>query len=73
MAAATNSLPVPLSPVINTVSELGATQSILSRRACISRLEPIMGGASAVFAFLQTEGLPWRCAAEIDGSSPLPF
>ena len=41
-ALATSSLPVPLSPIINTVASLGPTTLIRERSSSMSRLRPII-------------------------------
>ena len=46
-ARATSSLPVPLSPVISTVSGVGATCAIRSRSVRMAALEPIISGGTA--------------------------
>ncbi len=42
MARAINSLPVPLSPVISTVLEVGAHLAIKAKTPCIAELAPTM-------------------------------
>ena len=42
MARATNSLPVPVSPVTSTVLRVSATRSARWMTSCISRLRPTM-------------------------------
>ena len=59
IARATSSLPVPLSPVMSTVSDVGPTCRIRVRKACITGLEPIIAGELASASPKASAGSGW--------------